>query len=80
VNPFTDGSIVLPELKCAGVAGVPAIAFKGTISGAVMVQIEIPGDTMPPGAPQQYRTALISREEIAALAALFPVKTERRTT
>ena len=60
--PHTDGEITLPMLRCMGFPPQPELVFTGSFGPGVVVKI---GD---------LGQATITREEIAALAALFPVQ------
>lgn len=56
---FSDGDLKFPKLECMRVGEIPGVIFKGTPSSGISVSI---GE----------QTGLITRDEIAALAALFP--------
>ncbi len=62
---YTDGIFTPPKLVCSGTDSEPRLSFEGGFGDGVKVVMEGAGE------------ALMSREEIAALAALFPVSTRR---
>lgn len=59
--PFSDGNYRHPELTCCG--HEPRVTFSGTNTDAVKITLN-------------GHCGFVSREEIAALAQLFPVKPE----